>query len=97
MRKTITAWYARGPKYPHGLTFTSLESLKPPVISIAVASASAVFILSTTRSATTDSAGFLELATLWAHHLIAGGDGSCDRADWFGDLRTDYFQLPFFS
>ena len=75
MRKTITAWYARGPKYPHGLTFTSLESLGPPVISISVAGTSAVFIPSTAMSATTASAGFLERVTLWAHHLITRGDG----------------------
>ena len=61
------------------------------MVSVSVAGTSALFIPSTARSTTTDFAGFLERATLWAHHLIGGGDCSCDRADWFGDWRADYF------
>ena len=58
-----------------GLTFAGLEPLKPPVISVPVVSATTVLIPSTIRSATTDSAGFLERATRWAHLLVGGGDG----------------------
>ena len=58
-----------------GLTFAGLESLKPPVTSVPVANTAAVFIPSTARSATTDSAGFPERAALWTHHLIGRGDG----------------------
>ena len=57
------------------LTFTSLDALKPPVINVPVANTPAILKPSTARSATTDSAGFLERATLWAHHLVARGDG----------------------
>ena len=46
------------------LTFAGLNSLKPPVGNVSVAGASALLIPSTTRSATTDCAGFLELAAL---------------------------------
>ena len=53
-----------------GLTFAGLHALKPPVISVSVASTSAVLIPSTARSATTDNSGFLELAALWARHRI---------------------------
>ena len=47
-----------------GLTFTGLHALKPPVINVSVADTSTVLIPSTTRSATTDNSGFLELAAL---------------------------------
>ena len=57
------------------LTLASLDALKPVVINIFVADTSTVLIPSTARSATADSAGFLERATLWAHHLIGRGDG----------------------
>ena len=56
-----------------GLTFAGLRALGPPVVSVSVTSA--VLVPSTTRSATTGSAGFLERATLWACHPIARGDG----------------------
>ena len=46
------------------LTFASLHALKPPVINVSVASTSTVLKPSTARSATTDSAGFLERAAL---------------------------------
>ena len=49
-----------------GLTFAGLHALKPPVIDVSVAGTSAVLKPSTARSATTDSAGFLEGAALWA-------------------------------
>ena len=57
------------------LTFASLHALRPPVISVPVADTSAVLKPSTTRSATTDSAGFLERAALRARH----------RGDWGPD------------
>ena len=44
------------------LTFAGLRALKPTVISVFVADTSAFLKPSTTRSATTDSAGFLERA-----------------------------------
>ena len=69
----------------HGLTFAGCESLQPPVISVSVASTSAAFIPSAARSTTTEFAGFLERAALWAHYLIGGGDRSCARADWRGN------------
>ena len=46
------------------LTFASLHALKPAVTSVSVAGTSAVLIPSTARSATADSAGFLERVTL---------------------------------
>ena len=52
------------------LTFASLHALKPPVINVSVSDTPTVLIPSTPRSATTDSAGFLERATLWALHRI---------------------------
>ena len=55
----------------YGLTFACLRSLIPLVISVFVADTSTILIPSTTRSATTDSTGFLKRATLWARHLIA--------------------------
>ena len=57
-----------------GLTFAGLGALRPPVISVSVTDTSATLIPSTSKSATADSAGFRELAALWARHLIAGGD-----------------------
>ena len=52
------------------LTFASLNALKPPVINVSVAGTPAVLKPSTTRSATTDSAGFPERAALWARDRI---------------------------
>ena len=46
------------------LTFASLRTLKPAVISVSVGATSAVLIPSTVRSATTDPAGFFERAAL---------------------------------
>ena len=57
------------------LTFACLDALKPPVISVSVADTSTILIPSTTRSATTDSAGFLERTALGARHIIARVDG----------------------
>ena len=46
------------------LTFAGLHALIPLVINVSVVGTSAVLIPSTTRSATTDSAGLLKLAAL---------------------------------
>ena len=54
------------------LTFASLDALKPVVINISLADTSTVLIPSTARSATTDSAGFLERAALWARRRTSG-------------------------
>ena len=53
------------------LTFACLHALKPPVSNVTVAFSSAVLKPSTARSATTDSAGFLEGAALRARHRIS--------------------------
>ena len=55
-----------------GLTFAGLQPFKPLVLHISVASSSAVLVPSTAGCATTDSAGFLERATLGARPLICG-------------------------
>ena len=52
------------------LTFAGLHALKPPVSRITVACSPTVLEPSTARSATTDSAGFLEGAALRARHHI---------------------------
>ena len=71
------------------LTFAGLHALRPPVISVSVPT---ILIPSTARSATTDSAGFLERATLCADHLIGRGDDLCGRsAYWYAGWRADYF------
>ena len=54
------------------LTFAGLDALKPFVTSVSVVGTAAILIPSTARSATTDSAGFLERAALWARHHISG-------------------------
>ena len=46
------------------LTYTGLDALRPSVISISVAGTSTALVPGTTRSATTDLAGFLEGAAL---------------------------------
>lgn len=51
--------------------FAGFRALKPFVINVPVAGTSTILIPSTTRSTTTDSAGFLERAALW----------TCQRAD----------------
>ena len=53
-----------------GLTFAGLCALRPAVTNVLVANTSAVLIPSTVRSATTNSAGFLERATLQARHRV---------------------------
>ena len=50
------------------LTLAGLQTLNPPVIYVSVAGTSTLLKPSTTRSATTDSAGFLKCAALWARH-----------------------------
>ena len=72
-----------------GLTFAGRDALKPLVMSVPVAGNSAVLEPSTTRSATTASAGFFERAALWARHLISRCNALC------ADCRARYFQLPF--
>ena len=52
------------------LTFAGLHAIRPDVTDVPVVGSSAVLKPSTTRSATTDSAGFLEYAALWARHRI---------------------------
>ena len=54
-----------------GLTFAGLDTLKPPVINVSVAGTSTILIPSTTRSATTGSAGLLKLAALRALYLMS--------------------------
>ena len=56
--------------YPE-LTFAGLHALKPFVINISVACTSTILVPSTARSATTDSAGFLECTALSTRHRIA--------------------------
>ena len=62
------------------LTFASLHALKPAVINVYVSVTSAVLEPSTARSATTDSAGFLERAALWARHRMSDRRGDSWRA-----------------
>ena len=73
------------------LTFAGLDAIKPPVISVSVAGTSTVLIPSTARSATTDSAGFLERAALWARHLLGNGEVYGARTGWCGDWRANYY------
>ena len=53
-----------------GLTFACLHALKPPMINVFVANTPAVVVPSTTRSATTNSAGFLECTALRARQPL---------------------------
>ena len=82
--------------YLHGisleLTLACLHSVRPHVINIFVAPSSAVLKPSTPRSATTDPAGLLELATFCARYLVNWGDNR--RDNWRGDSSSDY-ELPF--
>ena len=48
------------------LTFAGIHAFCPYVTNVFVAKSSTVFEPSAARSATTDSAGFLECAALWA-------------------------------
>ena len=52
------------------LTYAGLHALKPLVINVSVAGTSTVLVPSPTRSATTDSSGFLEGTALWTPHRI---------------------------
>ena len=61
--------------FSFGLTLAGLDALKPPVIYVFVCSTSAVLIPTTARSATTDSARFLERATLEARHVSGRDEG----------------------
>ena len=54
-------------------TYTGLRTLRPCVASVSVACTSAVLVPSTTGSAATGSAGFLERAALWTRHRL----GAC--------------------
>ena len=56
-------------------TLAGFHSLGPPVINVSVAGTPAVLEPSTSRSATTDSAGLLKLAALWARHRIRWRNG----------------------
>ena len=71
------------PQYDVGLelTFAGVHALNPLMINIVVVGSSAVLIPRTTRSATTDSAGFRECAAFGALK------GFHDR---WGDRRPDY-------
>ena len=53
------------------LTFTGLHTLRPAVINVFVANASAVFIPIAARSTTTDSAGFLKRRAFEARPRIS--------------------------
>ena len=55
------------------LTFARFHALKPAVINVSVSGTSTILVPSTTRSATTDSAGFLERAALWARQFNGEG------------------------
>ena len=58
--------------WPRGLTLgTGHLALDPGVLHVFVASFSAFLVPSTTRSTTTDFAGFLEPGALWARHRIS--------------------------
>ena len=78
-----------------GLTLASLGALKPIVISVPVPGTLAILMPITTRSATTESAGFGKRAALWTRHRTGRGNDKSARADWCGDWCADYFQLPF--
>ena len=71
-----------------GLTFAGLHALKPPVINDSVAGTSAVLKPSTARSATTESAVFLERAAFWTRHRISDHWGDGWRAGWCDDCRA---------
>lgn len=65
-----TAFVAYGTDGRRREWFAGIHALKPPVINMSVADSSAVLKPSTAGSTTTDSTGFIECATLWAHYLI---------------------------
>ena len=64
------------------LTFAGLHTLKPRLLNVSVVGSSTLLVPSTARSATTDSAGFLERAALETRHRIRDRWGNCWRADW---------------
>ena len=53
------------------LTFTGLHAFKPSVVNVSVADSLTVLKPSAARSATADSARFLECAALWARHHVS--------------------------
>ena len=53
------------------LTFARIHTFEPPVINVSVAGTPTVLKPSTARSATTESAGFTELAAFWARHRVS--------------------------
>ena len=63
------------------LTCTGLHAVRPCMISIAVAGTSAALVPRTTRSATTDLAGFLEGAALETRNHAPNHRGDDWRAD----------------
>ena len=63
------------------LTFAALHALGPSALCVPVASTSTLLKPSTARSATTDSARFLECTALWAHRHVSIRQGECWRAD----------------
>ena len=64
------------------LTCAGLHALRPFVINFSVARSSTILEPSTTGSATTYSAGFLERAALWARHSVSDGWRDDCRGDW---------------
>ena len=64
-----------------GLTFAGRDALKPLMMSVPVADNSTVLEPSTTRSATTGSAGFRKRAALWTRHRTSDHWGNGWRAD----------------
>ena len=63
------------------LTFASFDALNPPVINVPVVDTSTILEPGTARSATTDSARFLEHAALRACHRSCDGCGEGWRGD----------------
>jgi len=59
-------------------SFAGLHAIKPPVTNVSADDTSAVSVPSTARSATTDSAGFLEFAALWTRQRDSGRRGPLD-------------------
>ena len=76
------------------LTFAGRHAVNPLVINIFVASTSAVLKPSTARSATTDSAGFLKRAALWARHRISDRWDDGWRADWGSGYELSFSDWP---
>ena len=79
------------------LTCAGLHALSPSVLRVSATGASTVLVPSTTSSATTDSAGFLKRAALWASHRISDrwGDGLC--AGWGSGYELSFRDWPTIS